>query len=74
MWPLLRIYVVNTLLIVLTLGLFLPWAQVRLARYRLESLSLEVHGGLDAFVADQQSQVAAAGEELGEVFDVDLGL
>jgi uncharacterized membrane protein YjgN (DUF898 family) len=74
MWPLLRIYVVNTVLIVLTLGLFLPWARVRLARYRLESLSLEVHGGLDAFVADQQAQVAAAGDELGEFLDVDLGL
>lgn len=74
MWPLVRIYAVNTLLIALTLGLFLPWAQVRLARYRLESLSLEVHGGLDAFVADQQSQVAAAGEELGDFLDIDLGL
>lgn len=74
MWPLLKIYVVNTLLIVLTLGLFLPWAQIRLARYRFETLSLEVHGGLDAFVADQQSQVAAAGEELGEFLDIDLGL
>ena len=74
MWPLLRIYVVNTFLIVLTLGLFLPWAQVRVARYRLESLSLEVHGGLDAFVADQQAQVAAAGDELGDFLDVDLGL
>jgi uncharacterized membrane protein YjgN (DUF898 family) len=74
LWPLLKIYVVNTLLIVLTLGLFLPWAQVRVTRYRLESLSLEVHGGLDSFVADQQKQVAAAGEELGDFLDVDLGL
>jgi uncharacterized membrane protein YjgN (DUF898 family) len=74
MWPLLRIYVVNTFLIVLTLGLFLPWAQVRLARYRFGSLALEVHGGLDEFVAEQQGQVAAAGEELGDFLDVDLGL
>jgi uncharacterized membrane protein YjgN (DUF898 family) len=74
MWPLLRIYFVNTLLIVLTLGLFLPFAQVRLARYRFETLSLEVHGGLDALVADQQSQVAAAGQELGDFLDIDLGL
>ena len=74
MWPLLRIYVVNTFLIVLTLGLFLPFAQVRLARYRLETLSLEVHGSLDAFVADEQSQVAAAGQELGDFLDIDLGL
>lgn len=74
LWPLLKIYVVNTLLIALTLGLFLPWAQVRVARYRLESLSLEVHGGLDSFVADQEKQVAAAGEELGDFLDVDLGL
>jgi uncharacterized membrane protein YjgN (DUF898 family) len=74
LWPMLKLYLVNTLLIALTLGLFLPFAQVRLARYRLETLSLEVHGGLDAFVADQQSQVAAAGQELGDFLDIDLGL
>ncbi len=74
MWPLLRIYVVNTLLILMTLGLFLPWAQVRIARYRLECLAVELRGSLDAFIAEQQAQVAAAGEELGELLDVDLGL
>lgn len=74
MWPLLRIYLVNTLLIVVTLGLFLPFAQVRLARYRFETLSVEVHGNLDAFLADQQSQVEAAGQELGDFLDIDLGL
>jgi uncharacterized membrane protein YjgN (DUF898 family) len=74
LWPMLRIYLVNTILIVLTLGLFLPFAQVRLARYRFETLALEVHGSLDAFIADQQSQVEAAGQELGDVLDIDLGL
>jgi uncharacterized membrane protein YjgN (DUF898 family) len=71
---LLGIYLANTLLIILTLGLYLPWAQVRLARYRFECLALELRGSLDEFVADQQTQVAAAGEELGELLDVDLGL
>ncbi|NJO12275.1 MAG: DUF898 domain-containing protein [Gammaproteobacteria bacterium] len=73
--PLFRIYLVNTLLIVITLGLYTPFAQVRVARYRFEQLSLQVEGSLDRFVASQaQRAPGAAGEEVAEVFDVELGL
>lgn len=68
------IYASNIVLIVLTLGLYIPWAKVRLLRYRLESLSLATTGSLDDFVASQEEQMAAAGEEMGEVFDWDFGL
>ena len=68
------IYFTNGLLILLTLGLFLPWAKVRLARYRAECLSLKVEGSLDRFVAAEDKRTGALGEEMGEVFDVDIGL
>lgn len=68
------IYLGNLLLIVLTLGLYTPWAQIRLARYRLECIELEAHGSLDEFAAAAAAPVpAAAGEEIGSFFDLDFG-
>lgn len=64
----------NFVAVVLTLGLFMPWAAVRLARARIEALSLLPAGNLDEFVADQQQAVQALGDETTEVFDFDIGL
>ncbi len=72
--PLFWIYLSNMLAIVVSLGLLIPWAKVRLARYRLENLSMAVDGNLDDFLAAEQSRTSATGEELADVFDVDLGL
>jgi uncharacterized membrane protein YjgN (DUF898 family) len=47
---------------------------VRVARYRAECLSLRGEGSLDGFIADATRQVAATGEEMGEMFDLDLSL
>jgi uncharacterized membrane protein YjgN (DUF898 family) len=66
--------VVNWLGIILTLGLFIPWARVRLARFRAEYLGLEVDGSLDAFVAGEASTATALGDEAAEMFDLDIGL
>ena len=64
----------NLLGIVCTLGLYAPWARVRLTRYRLTNLTLETRGSLDEFVAAQGSRTGATGEAIGEVFDVDFGI
>lgn len=69
---LLAIYLTNFLAIVLTLGLFKPYADIRLARYRLEHMALYAEGELDEFVADQAQQVSATGEETADVFDFDI--
>jgi uncharacterized membrane protein YjgN (DUF898 family) len=68
------LYVTNLLAIVASLGLMIPWAQVRLARYRLSRLSLRTVAGLDRHVAAGPETVSAAGQELGATFDVDMGL
>ncbi len=69
------LYVSNLLLILLTLGFYLPWAQVRTARYWLDNLSVNgPEGGLDAFVAAAGQNTAATGSEMADLFDVDLAL
>lgn len=64
----------NFIGILLSFGLYKPFADVRLARYRLEHMWLEPQGALDAFVRDAQQEVAAFGEEAAEMFDVDISL
>ena len=68
------LYVTNTLAILVSLGLLIPWAQIRTLRYRASVTGLLAHSPLDTFVAEQQTQVSALGEEIGDVFDVEVGL
>lgn len=60
----------NSLLIVLTLGLFIPWAKVRVASYRATQTHMAVQGNLDNFVAAEAQRTSALGDEMGEAFDV----
>ena len=72
---LMRLYLGNVLAIVATLGLAVPWAVVRTLRYRAACLSMQGEGSLDAFAAPRGVQaVSATGEELGEMFALDLSL
>ncbi len=64
------IFISNNFLTGITLGLYLPWAKVRLARYRAECTSMTIQGSLDHFVAAESRRTSALGEELGEAFDV----
>jgi uncharacterized membrane protein YjgN (DUF898 family) len=69
---LLWIRVSNFLGIVLTFGLFMPFATIRMLRFKLESMGVAVNGDMSDFIADQQQQATAAGEETAEMFDVDI--
>lgn len=68
------LYLSNLLAISLSFGLLIPWAQVRLARYRASKLVLLPNGSLDHFTQAQAAEVNAIGEEIGEAFDIDVGL
>ncbi|MFZ6770675.1 YjgN family protein [Undibacterium sp. Di26W] len=68
------IAITNVLAIAFTLGLFIPFAQIRALRYRIESLELEVNGSLDNFIAETQEQVSATGEGMADLLDFDLSL
>ena len=63
----------NMLLILLSLGLLIPWAKVRMARYLASVITLECESGLNNFIADESKKVSALGEQVGEVFDLDVG-
>ena len=63
----------NFFLIIVTLGLFKPFADIRLARYRIEHLSLLPAGNIEEFIASEAQQVGATGTETAEIFDVDIG-
>jgi uncharacterized membrane protein YjgN (DUF898 family) len=68
------LYLSNAVLTLLTLGLYLPWATVRLHCYQLACLSLTTSGDLDSFAADELRDTSATGEEVGDLLDVDFGL
>ena len=70
---LLRIYLVNLVLILITLGMYSPWAKIRLLRYRLESTGVMAAGNLDEFIQTESVLPSATGEELGDFLDVDFG-
>ena len=72
---LMSLYIGNVLAISATLGLAVPWAVVRTLRYRAACLGMEGDGALDAFAAPRGARaVSATGEELGEMFALDLSL
>jgi uncharacterized membrane protein YjgN (DUF898 family) len=68
------ITVSNFVLVVVTLGLFIPWAMVRLAKFQLESVSLLPAGDLQEFVAAEPESIGAVGEEAATAFDFDISL
>jgi len=73
---LVRITAVNWLCIIATLGLYWPWAKVRLARYRAEHLALIAHeSDLDGFITERvDSEQRAIGEEVADFMDFDIAL
>lgn len=74
-WPrLMWITFSNLVLVVVTLGFFMPWASVRLFRFQAESFSLLRTSDLTEFVDAEPEGVGAIGEEAASVFDFDISL
>jgi len=71
---LLFLYLTNTLAMAFTLGLLMPWAKIRTARYRASVTCLKAEGDLGEFAATQQKEQSALAEELGNMFDMDISL
>ena len=66
------LYFSNIVAIMLTFGLATPWVQIRMARYRASKLQIVGDVDFDQFVGDKKAEVKATGEEIAEMFDVDL--
>ncbi|MCE1172784.1 MAG: DUF898 domain-containing protein, partial [Azovibrio sp.] len=68
------LFFVNWLLTLITLGLYWPWAKVRLAAYRAEHTALVTQDSLDDFIGKAVEQRRAVGEEIADAFDLDIAL
>jgi uncharacterized membrane protein YjgN (DUF898 family) len=68
------IWLSNLFLIAVTLGLFMPFATIRLLRYRIESMSLLPAGDLNEFTAAAEPPGSVTGEGLSDLLDFDISL
>jgi uncharacterized membrane protein YjgN (DUF898 family) len=71
---LIGIYVGNVVAVACTGGLLIPWAVVRTLKYRLESFAMTVEHEVVHQANPQFARVGATGQELGDFFNLDLGL
>ena len=68
------VMITNLLAIIFTLGLAFPWAKVRIARLMLENTQVSTNEGFDAYITQQEKESSALGDQIGDAFDVDVGL
>jgi len=71
---LMRLYLFNTLGILLSAGMLIPWAMIRMARYRASRLVLLATDDPNTLEAEGQGDISAVGAEIDHVFDMDIGL
>jgi uncharacterized membrane protein YjgN (DUF898 family) len=69
-----KLYLGNVLAVLFTAGLLIPWAVVRTRRYRLGCLSIIVEREAVHEANPQLPRVGAAGQEMGDLFNLDLGI
>lgn len=73
--PLLWLTIKNWLLVVLTLGLYWPFAAVALARLRLEAVEVKTRFNAETLISHVKAmQGEAAGDAAGDFFGIDIGL
>lgn len=73
--PLAALTLKNLLLMLVTLGLYWPFAAVANARMRLQAVSVDVQGDLSQWIATAQGRPGGAtGDAAGDFFGFDLGL
>jgi uncharacterized membrane protein YjgN (DUF898 family) len=74
LWPLALIYVTNTLAVVFTMGLAIPWAKVRLTRYRIDALTLECQGSLEVMADLDPTRRSGFGDAAADLGGIDVGI
>lgn len=73
-WKLVRLYIGNAVAVAATAGFLIPWAVIRTLRYRLENLAVIVEGDVLFEANPALERVGATGQELGDIFNLDLGI
>lgn len=71
---LLWLYVSNAVAIVASAGMLIPWATIRMLKYRVAHFAVSSGGDIRNFHGSDTSNVQAAGAEIGDFFDFDLSV
>jgi uncharacterized membrane protein YjgN (DUF898 family) len=71
-WNMFWLRVTNFLLIFVSVGLLLPFVKIRNARFYAERINAQSNGGLDEFVAGASQKTGATGNEISEIFGIDI--
>jgi uncharacterized membrane protein YjgN (DUF898 family) len=69
-----KLYLGNVLAVLLTAGLLIPWAVIRTRRYRLGCIAIVVGEETVHQASGRLPRVGATGQEMGDLFNVDLGI
>jgi uncharacterized membrane protein YjgN (DUF898 family) len=68
------LYASNVAAIICTLGLATPWAVIRTLRYKARKFAVIAAAPLDGFVQAESAGAGAAGQEISQLFDLDVAL
>lgn len=71
---LVKLRLVNFILMIITLGLASPWIKVRVANFYAQATQMEVTSEADKVIAKSTGDTSALGEEVSDIFDIDVGL
>lgn len=64
----------NFILVIVTLGLAIPWAKVRMARLLLNNTEVDAQGTFNEYLTQQQDNQSALGDQIGDAFDINIDL
>lgn len=73
-WAFVRLCIVNQLAIIFSLGLLYPWTVVRTYKFKAESLRVMFNSDPNQLVSLAQQDQSSLGEELADVFDIDIAI
>lgn len=72
--PMAKLYFINTLAVLASFGLAIPWAAVRTAKQRVETTALAIGGDIDDIIADAVPASSATADAATEFFSFDVAL
>ena len=67
------ILITNFLLTIITIGIYIPWAKVRAARYLADNTTMVANGDLDRFIEGQVDNRGVASGEFLDIEGIDFG-
>lgn len=72
-WKMIGLVLGNLALMLVTLGLYYPWAHVRTTNYLISNIAVIGGSNIEGFTSDLFTGQGAIGEEVANFFDVDVG-